>query len=78
MSGNIRNVCLLSSVVLGSWIAVRALAASPEPVLDDPPISMAIPPTAARRELRDDGLAETIHRFATLAPGSVRSPLASR
>jgi hypothetical protein len=75
MSVNIRKVCLVSSVALGSWFAVRALAASPEPVLDDPPISMA---KSVPRELRDDGLAETIHRFATLAPGSVGSPLASR
>jgi hypothetical protein len=77
MSGNIRKLCLVSSVVLGSWFAVRALAASPEPVLDDPPISMT---TSARSELRDDGLAEAIHRFATLAPAaaSTGAPLASR
>jgi hypothetical protein len=75
MSGNIRRLCVLSSLVLGSWVAVRAIAALPAPTLDDPPVSMA---TSARAELRDDALAETIHRFATLAPGSLPTHLASR
>jgi hypothetical protein len=77
MSGNIRKVSLVSSLVLGSWFAVRAIAASPEPVLDDPPLSMT---TSSRSELRDDGLAEAIHRFATLAPAAAPAgaPLASR
>ena len=64
MSGNIRNVWIVGSVVLGSWITVRSLAASPEPVLDDPPISMA---ATKRVELKDASLAEVIHQFASLA-----------
>jgi hypothetical protein len=64
MSGNIRNIWIVSTVLVGSVIVVRSLAASPEPVLDDPPVSMA----ATRRvELEDASLAEVIHRFATLA-----------
>lgn len=64
MSGNIRNIWIVSTVLVGSVIVVRSLAASPEPVLDDPPVSM----TATRRvELEDASLAEVIHRFATLA-----------
>jgi hypothetical protein len=64
MSGNIRNIWILSTVLVGSVIVVRSLAAAPEPVLDDPPVSVA----AARRvELEDASLAEVIHRFATLA-----------
>jgi hypothetical protein len=51
-------------VVLGSVTAVRSLSASPEPVLDDPPISMA---ATKRVELEDASLAETIRRFAALA-----------
>jgi len=64
MSGNIRNGWVIGSVVLGSWFVVRSLAASPEPVLDDPPISLA---ATKRVELQDASLAEVIHRFATLA-----------
>jgi hypothetical protein len=64
MSGNIRTVSIVGLVVLGSWIAVRSLAASPEPVLDDPPISMS---TRKRVELKDASLAEVIHQFAALA-----------
>ncbi len=77
MSGNIRKLSVATFVVFGSWFAVRAIAAPPEPVLDDPPISMT---TSARGELRDEGLAETIHRFATLAPAAAAAgaPLASR
>jgi hypothetical protein len=64
MSGNIRNIWILSTVLVGSVIVVRSLAASPEPVLDDPPVSMA----ATRHvEIEDASLAEVIHRFATLA-----------
>ena len=64
MSGNIRNLWIVSTVVLGSWFAVRSLSAS-EPALDDPPISMAV--AAKRAELKDDSLAELIHRFAEAA-----------
>jgi hypothetical protein len=64
MSGNIRTAWIVGTVVLSSWIVVRSLAASPEPVLDDPPISLS----ASRRvEVKDASLAEVIHRFATLA-----------
>jgi hypothetical protein len=64
MSGNIRNFMIAAVVVLGSVTAVRTLSASPEAVLDDPPISM----TATRRvELEDASLAEVIRHFATLA-----------
>jgi hypothetical protein len=71
MSGNIRNTLIVSMVALGSVVAVRSLSASPEPVLDDPPITM----TATKGvELEDASLAEVIRRFATLArlarPGS--------
>ena len=64
MSGNIRTIGVIGSVVLGSWVAVRTLAASPEPVLDDPPPSVA---ATVRPELQDASLAELIKRFATLA-----------
>jgi hypothetical protein len=64
MSSNIRNLSLLSSAVFASWLVVRSLAASPEPVLDDPPVPMAM---AAAPELQDAALAELIRRFATLA-----------
>jgi hypothetical protein len=64
MSGNIRTVWIVGAVVLGSWVAVRSLAASPEQAPDDPPISV----TAKKRvELKDASLAEVIHQFATLA-----------
>ncbi|HVU53217.1 MAG TPA: hypothetical protein VHL80_21180 [Polyangia bacterium] len=64
MSGNIRNFVIAAVVVLGSVTAVRSLSASPEAVLDDPPISM----TATRRvELEDVSLAEAIRHFAALA-----------
>ena len=66
MSGNIRNIWIVSTVVVGSWMVVRSLAASPEPVLDDPPVPMV---AAKRVELEDASLAEVIHRFATLASG---------
>jgi hypothetical protein len=64
MSGNIRTIGVIGSVVLGSWVTVRTLAASPEPVLDDPPLSAS---ATARPELQDASLAELIKRFATLA-----------
>jgi hypothetical protein len=67
MSGNIRNLWVLSVVVVGSVVAVRSLSASsasPEAVLDDPPISMA---STKRVELEDASLAEVIRRFASLA-----------
>jgi hypothetical protein len=64
MSGNISKSWIIGSVVLGSWFVVRSLAASPEPVLDDPPVSLA---ATKRLELKDESLAEVIHRFATLA-----------
>jgi hypothetical protein len=63
MSGNIRNIWIVGTVVLGSWVTVRTLSASPEPVLDDPPV----PLVTARPELKDESLAELIRRFATLA-----------
>ena len=74
MSVNIRNICIVGSVVLGSWVAVRTLAASPEPVLDDPPVSLVA--TRQRPELKDAMLAELIKRFAALA--RVPQHLASR
>jgi hypothetical protein len=64
MSGNIRSAWLVGSVVFGSWMVVHSLGASPEPVLDDPPVSLV---TVARPELEDASLAEVIRRFATLA-----------
>jgi hypothetical protein len=64
MSGNIRNMLIASVVVLGSVVAVRSISASPEPVLDDPPISLA---ATKHVELEDASLAEVIRRFATLA-----------
>ncbi|HEX4406149.1 MAG TPA: hypothetical protein VH560_15030 [Polyangia bacterium] len=64
MSGNIRTLWIASTALVGSVIVVRSLAASPEPVLDDPPVSIA----ATRPiEIEDTSLAEVIHRFATLA-----------
>ncbi len=51
-------------VVLGSVMVVRSISASPEVVLDDPPISMS---ATKRVELEDASLAEVIRRFATLA-----------
>jgi hypothetical protein len=75
MSGNIRNALIVSMVALGSVVAVRSLSASPEPVLDDPPITMA---ATKRVELEDGSLAEVIKRFASLArlprPGSSLAP----
>jgi hypothetical protein len=64
MSGNIRNTLIILMVALGSVVTVRSLSASPEPVLDDPPITMAAP---KRVELEDASLAEVIKRFASLA-----------
>jgi hypothetical protein len=69
MSGNIRNLVVISVITLGSVVAVRSISASPEPVLDDPPISL----TATRQvEIEDASLAETIRRFAALVrpPGA--------
>ena len=64
MSGNIRYFVIGMVVVVGSFVAVRTIAASPEIALDDPPISM----TATKRvELEDASLAEAIKRFATVA-----------
>jgi hypothetical protein len=64
MSGNIRTILTVGFVVIGSWTAVRSLAASPEQAPDDPPISV----TATKRaELKDASLAEVIHQFAKLA-----------
>ncbi len=70
MSGNIRNMSIASVVVLGSVVAVRSISASPEPVLDDPPISLA---ATKRVELEDASLAEVIRRFATRARLPTRS-----
>ena len=71
MSGNIRNLWIVGVAVVGSWVAVRSLAASPQPALDDPPISLA----AHRHvELKDESLAEVIHRFATLARPALHDP----
>ena len=71
MSGNIRNALIVSMVALGSVVVVRSLSASPEPVLDDPPVSLT---ASSRVELEDAPLAEVIRRFASLArlprPGS--------
>jgi hypothetical protein len=64
MSANIRNLWIVGTVVVGSWMIVRSISASPEPVLDDPPISMA---ATKRVELEDASLAELIRRFASLA-----------
>jgi hypothetical protein len=64
MSGNIRNVWIVGTVVFGSWMVVHTLSASPEAVLDDPPVPMMM---AKRAELEDASLAEVIRRFATLA-----------
>jgi hypothetical protein len=64
MSGNIRNFWIAALVVLGSVMVVRSISASPEPVLDDPPISMSV---TRRVELEDASLAEVIRRFASLA-----------
>lgn len=74
MSGNIRNGWIIGTVVLGSWFVVRSLAASPEVVLDDPPVSLS---ATMRVELKDESLAEVIHRFATLArPPQPQDPTA--
>jgi hypothetical protein len=64
MSSNIRTIWILASAVFASWLAVRSLAASPEPVLDDPPVPMAM---TTRLELPDAALAELIKSFATQA-----------
>jgi hypothetical protein len=64
MSGNIRNFVVAAVVVLGSVTAVRTLSASPEVVLDDPPIATS---ATKRVELEDASLAEAIKRFATVA-----------
>jgi hypothetical protein len=64
MSGNIRIGLLVASLTFGSVFVVRSFAASPEPVLDDPPISLS---ASKRMELEDASLAEVIRRFATLA-----------
>jgi hypothetical protein len=64
MSGNIRYFSVAAMVVLGSVMAVRSLSASPETVLDDPPISMS---ATKNVELEDASLAEVIRRFASLA-----------
>jgi hypothetical protein len=64
MSGNIRYFLIGAVTVLGSIVAVRSISASPEVVLDDPPLSLS----ATRRvELEDAPLAESIRRFASLA-----------
>jgi hypothetical protein len=49
-----------------SWLAVRSLAASPEPVLDDPPVSLTTA-TAASSEVPDPALSRLIGRFAAAA-----------
>ncbi len=64
MSGNIRYFSVAAMVVFGSVMVVRSISASPEPVLDDPPISLSVTRPV---ELEDASLAEVIHRFATLA-----------
>ncbi len=66
-----RNILIVLMAALGSVVVVRSLSASPEPVLDDPPIMMA---ATKRVELEDVALAEVIRRFASQArlpqPGS--------
>jgi hypothetical protein len=64
MSGNIRYFLVAALVTFGSVFMVRSLAASPEPVLDDPPISVV---ATKRAELADVTLAEAIRRLAVLA-----------
>jgi hypothetical protein len=64
MSGNIRYFVIAAVVVMGSVVAVRSISASPEPVLDDPPIALS---STRRAEIEDASLAETIRRFAALA-----------
>ncbi|HTA19002.1 MAG TPA: hypothetical protein VK989_06900 [Polyangia bacterium] len=69
MSGNIRtlrafNIGIISAALIASVMFVRAIAASPETVLDDPPISIGI---VSRAEVEDVALAQTIHAFALVA-----------
>jgi hypothetical protein len=50
-----------------SWLAVRSLAASPEPELDDPPLSLTTAAETAPSEVQDPTLSRLIARFATAA-----------
>jgi hypothetical protein len=58
------NIGIISAALVASVMFVRAIAASPETALDDPPISVWIGP---RAEVEDVALAQTIHAFAMVA-----------
>ena len=49
----------IPAVIAASWIAVRSLAASPTPALEDPPLAVA-----AVSDIPDPALAQLISEFA--------------
>jgi hypothetical protein len=60
MSVKVRGIGIYLAIFAASWLAVRSLAASPEPPLEDPPV----PLTSAGPEIPDPALSRMIARFA--------------
>jgi hypothetical protein len=58
MSFKVRGIAFYLSIFVASWLAVRSLAASPEPPLEDPPV----PLTSAGPEIADPALSRRGHR----------------
>jgi hypothetical protein len=64
MSLKTRILWVFPVLVVGSWLAVRSLAASPREVLDDPPLTAR---AEALQEIHDPALARLVGDFAAIA-----------
>jgi hypothetical protein len=62
MSVNHRVLFIIPAVIAASWIAVRSLAASPTPGLEDPPLVLA-----SGTDIPDPALTQLISQFAAEA-----------
>ncbi|HVY39424.1 MAG TPA: hypothetical protein VHM31_15890 [Polyangia bacterium] len=65
MSVKHRVLFIFPAVIAASWIAVRSLAASPTPALEDPPLALA-----TGSDIPDPALAQLITQFAADARSS--------
>ena len=66
MSVKTRLLWVYPAIFLGSWLAVHALAAGPDVVLEDPPAPLASS-SRAPREIEDPMLETFIGRLAAVA-----------
>jgi hypothetical protein len=64
MSVKTRHVWIVPAVLVGSWLAIRSLAAYPAYEMEDPQLSMA-----SAREIADPALTGLISHFAAEARG---------